>query len=177
MTFFHPFRRGKGQSKKYGNRKIVTQWGTFDSDVEYQYFLVLQQQEKDGKIFNLTIKPSFPLVVERVKITERPFRPDFAYFTKRQPWIEPGPIEKLGELFEELFVDSWRNDLIVCDCKGYLDPGDAATRIFEMKRKLMLALYRIDVKIIQTPQAERQQARRRTKRNTEAALLRKAMKA
>lgn len=126
-----------GQSKKYGNKKVKFDGFTFDSDVEFQRYLLLKEKHRTGEITEFVVKPGFLLKVNGVRIFERAFRPDFRYRENGTQIVE--------------------------DVKGYMDDGDAATKMFRVKCNLVKALYGVDIHIVQTPQAVRSQERRREK--------------
>ena len=136
------FRSGfRGSRAKYGNQRCEEDGYKFDSNVERKRYRVLRELAAAGRITELEIKPSYKLEVNGIRITARAFRPDFRY----------------------------RNEaghLVVEDVKGFMDATDPATRIFEMKCRLMEAIHGIQVQIVQTPDAvRRQEARRRSKAN------------
>jgi hypothetical protein len=67
-----------GQTRKYGNRKVVFDGITFASKKEYGEYLRLRLFEKSGVIVDLRPHPVYPLVVNDVLIYT--YTADFEYF-------------------------------------------------------------------------------------------------
>jgi hypothetical protein len=67
-----------GQTKKYGNRKVVCDGITFASKKEYAEYMRLRLFEKSGVIVNLRPHPVYPLVVNDVLVYT--YTADFEYF-------------------------------------------------------------------------------------------------
>lgn len=105
---------------KYGNRKVVTEDGTFDSEKEYRRWRELKLMERAGEIHSLQRQVPYVLIPtqkdERGKVVEREVRyvADFVY--REKP-----------------------NRLVVEDTKGM------KTKEYIIKRKLML--YRLGIRI------------------------------
>ena len=144
---------------KYKNRKVEHDGYTFDSLAERDRYLVLKEMERAGAIRDLVVKPAYLLQVNGVKIFDRPFHPDFAY-----EWIVCPACDSASHLPVSYVVE---------DVKGYLDPSDAATRIFKVCCRLMLAIHGIEVRIVQTEKTIAQQERRKSKQKTDRQLIRK----
>lgn len=110
---------------KYNAKKVVNRYGTFDSQKEWQRYLVLLDEAKKGKISELERQVKFELFPKQIgsdgKVKERAWNyiADFAYR------------DGLGHL-------------VVEDVKGYR--GGSAYEIFKAKRKAMLYLHGITVK-------------------------------
>lgn len=105
---------------KYGNRKVVTEDGTFDSEKEYRRWRELQLMERAGEIHSLQRQVPYVLIPAqrdaRGKVIEREVRyvADFVY-------------------------REYPNTLVVEDTKGM------KTKEYIIKRKLML--YRLGIRI------------------------------
>lgn len=105
---------------KYGNRKVVTEDGTFDSEKEYRRWRELKMMERAGEIHSLQRQVPYVLIPsqkdENGKVIEREVRyvADFVY--REKP-----------------------NRLVVEDTKGM------KTKEYVIKRKLML--YRLGIRI------------------------------
>lgn len=105
---------------KYGNRKVVTEDGTFDSEKEYRRWRELKLMERAGEIHSLQRQVPYVLIPsqrdENGRVIEREVRyvADFAY--REKP-----------------------NRLVVEDTKGM------KTREYIIKRKLLL--YRLGIRI------------------------------
>ena len=112
---------GAWHSVKYGNRKVQTEDGTFDSVKEYSRWQELKLMERAGEIYELRRQVPFVLIPtqrdDRGKVIEREVK-YIADFTYR---------EKCG------------NRLVVEDTKGM------KTREYILKRKMML--YRNGIRI------------------------------
>lgn len=108
---------------KYGNRKVETEDGTFDSVKEYSRWQELKMMERAGEIYELQRQVPFVVIPaqrdDRGKLVEREVR-YIADFTYR---------EKCG------------NRLVVEDTKGM------RTKEYIIKRKLMM--YRLGIRIIE----------------------------
>lgn len=74
---------------KYRNRKVYVDDMVFDSQHEYERWLVLLQMQEEGKIWGLQRQVPFPLLPsQRIngKVVERPVKyvADFTYTTKAE---------------------------------------------------------------------------------------------
>lgn len=107
---------------KYGNRKVVTEDGTFDSEKEYRRWRELQLMERAGEIHSLQRQVPYVLIPAqrdaRGKVIEREVRyvADFVY-------------------------REYPNTLVVEDTKS----SATKTKEYVIKRKLML--YRLGIRI------------------------------
>lgn len=112
---------GAWHPMKYGNRKVETEDGTFDSVKEYSRWQELKLMERAGEIYELQRQVPFVVIPaqrdDRGKLVEREVK-YIADFTYR---------EKCG------------NRLVVEDTKGM------KTREYILKRKMML--YRLGIRI------------------------------
>lgn len=105
---------------KYGNRKIRTEDGTFDSLKEYRRWQELKLLQRAGDINNLFRQTPFGLIPAQrvnVKVVERAVKyiADFTYWTKD-------------------------GEFVVEDAKG------VRTDVFKIKKKLMLYVHGIQIK-------------------------------
>ena len=102
---------------KYRNTKIVNALGKFDSQGEYERYLVLLQMQKAGEIEQLTRQVKFlliaPVVLDGRKKPAIRYVADFCY---RRDGV-----------------------FIVEDFKGVITP------VYRMKKHMMKALYGIDI--------------------------------
>ena len=112
---------GAWHPMKYGNRKVETEDGTFDSVKEYSRWQELKLMERAGEIYELQRQVPFVVIPaqrdDRGKLVEREVK-YIADFTYR---------ERCG------------NRLVVEDTKGL------KTREYIIKRKLMM--YRLGIRI------------------------------
>jgi len=111
---------------KYGNRKITTQYGTFDSKKEYQRWKELQLLERAGEIEELIRQVKFELIP-----TQR---------------IDGKCVERSMDYIAD-FVYRKDGETVVEDVKGYRDPSSAGYAKFVIKRKMML--YRYGIRIVE----------------------------
>lgn len=108
---------------KYGNRKVVTEDGTFDSEKEYRRWRELKLMERAGEIYELKRQVPFVLIPtqkdEHGKVVERELKyiADFVYLAN----------DGTG----------WRR--VVEDVKGL------KTEVYRIKKKMML--YRNGIRI------------------------------
>ena len=72
---------------KYGNRKVTTPEGTFDSQKEYKRWQELQLLQKAGKISNLERQKKFVLIPKIGKHRETAYIADFCYNEDGKPVI------------------------------------------------------------------------------------------
>lgn len=98
---------------KYNAKPTEVDGIRFDSKAEASQYMDLKIQERLGAIQSLELQPSFPLIVNGVKIGT--YRADFRYI-----------VTKTGET-------------VVRDTKGMKTP------VYTMKKKLVKALYGIDI--------------------------------
>ena len=120
---------------KYGNKKLTTTDGKFDSKLEYYRWCELVILEKSKKISDLKRQVKFVLIP-----------------AQREPDIigKRGGIKK-GKLIEQecsyyadfTYIDK-NGNFVVEDAKGY--KGGDAYALFVVKRKLMLYVHKIKVK-------------------------------
>lgn len=114
----------KGQEmRKYKNKKVVTDAGTFDSKREYNRFIELSLMEKAGMIENLQRQVDYVLVPKQ----------------KRQIALKNGRKSEICIKYRADFVYTKNGQICVEDTKGF------ATKDYIMKRKLMLYIHGIEV--------------------------------
>lgn len=111
----HQRKRGKLGSSKYKNEPTWIDGIRFDSKKEAKRWQELKLLESASQIFNLHRQVRYPLEINGFKVCD--YVADFAY-TKQVLIL---PVE------------------IVEDCKGY------RTQIYKLKKKLMLAVYGIEI--------------------------------
>lgn len=107
---------------KYKSKRIVTEYGTFDSKKEHERYLELKKMQDDGTITDLRCQVPYILIpAQRInnKVVERActYKADFVY--------------------------QFMGDTVVEDVKGYR--RGSAYNIFTIKRKLMLYVHGIKV--------------------------------
>lgn len=102
---------------KYRAKKVSLDGHVFDSRAEARRYAELRLMQKSDDIADLRIHPIFPLVVNGAKISS--YVADFRYY------------------------DSCEDRWVIEDVKS---PVTAKPPAFRMKKKLMLALYGIEVK-------------------------------
>lgn len=104
---------------KYRNNPCDYDGIHFDSEWERERYIELRLAERAGEISGLKVKPRYELIVNGVKICERGFYPDFEYISK----------------------DGIK---VVEDTKSKA----TMTKVYQMKKNLLKALYNLDVKEI-----------------------------
>lgn len=100
---------------KYRNKKTELDGYTFDSKKEANRYAALKQIERAGLISDLELQPSYPMEINGVKVCT--VRPDFQYQDKERGFV-------------------------VEDVKS---PSTAKNPVYRLKKKLMKALYGIDI--------------------------------
>ena len=106
----------KRSRPKYGNKKTTVDGITFDSKWESQRYLYLKSLERAGRVQNLELQPRFIITVNSQKICT--YVADFRYD-------------------KEDAEGNWEH--IIEDAKGVETPE------FKLKKKLMKAVYNIDI--------------------------------
>lgn len=102
---------------KYRNKKVVIDGITFDSKKEAYRYGILKLNQAAGLIRNLKLQVSFPITINNVHICD--YRADFTY---DKPVLD-------GE-----------SQFVAEDVKGIKTPE------YKLKKKLMLAVYQIQIK-------------------------------
>ncbi|MCP3680306.1 MAG: DUF1064 domain-containing protein [Gammaproteobacteria bacterium] len=110
------FSKYKAQSK-YRNKPVEIDGIVFDSLKEGKRYKELKLLEKAGYIFHLELQPEFVLSIHGEQICK--YRADFAYNDSE---------------------DEYSKKYIVEDVKGM------KTQVYKLKKKLMKAIYGIDIK-------------------------------
>ncbi len=109
---------------KFHAQKCIVCGRTFDSKHEAERYLILMDKQKRGEIYGLECQKRFVIIGNQTfgkkHIRETVYIADFVYY------------------------DSWNNQMVVEDAKGYRK--GAAYQIFVIKRKLMLQKYGIWVR-------------------------------
>lgn len=113
------------KANKYRAKKITTDEGVFDSQMEYKRWCELRTMERARLITKLERQIEYPLVVNGVKIGK--FTADHRWEASGKVWVE--------------------------DVKGVI------VRDFTLRKKLMLAIYGIDVMV--WPERKRKGKRRK----------------
>lgn len=104
---------GIRRTAKYNAHRLTIGGESFDSQMEYSRYKMLQLLERSGDIRNLKRQPRFDLVVNGVKVGY--YKADYEY---------------------DLTTTGAH---IVEDCKGFKTP------VYRLKKKLVKALYGIDI--------------------------------
>jgi hypothetical protein len=104
---------------KYGNRKTILDGHSFDSAREAREYLYLKAREKAGEISRLELHPVYKFIVEGVNIGR--FTPDFQYY------------------------DNKTKKFHVIDVKS---PATASETAFRIRKKLLWALYGIELEVV-----------------------------
>ena len=112
----------KPKKNKYNAKKVKFDGYTFDSRAEYRHYLLLIKRQNDGEIIDLVVHPKFNIVINKVKIAS--YTADFQYTDLK---LKPHP------------------NRVVVDVKS---PPTAKKRDFVLVKKLMLAVFGIDVIIV-----------------------------
>lgn len=69
---------------KYFNKKITVNGVKFDSQKEYEYWLVLQHREKNGEIENLRRQERYQIIPKQEGERAAHYTADFAYYDRKQ---------------------------------------------------------------------------------------------
>ena len=116
------------QRPKYGNKKIIVNGETFDSQKEARRNTTLRQMEQLGMITGLRRQVRFELVP-----------------AQKDP--ETGKvIERAIDYVADFCYQDADGKTVVEDVKGYRNTADAAYRIFVIKRKLMRWIHGIEIR-------------------------------
>ena len=120
---------------KYGNKKIITQDGTFDSRKEYFRYKELSLLAKAGAIQNLKRQVKFVLIPTQYESSTEVYQKGEK---KGQP--KPGRVIEKECAYYADFVYELNGEKVVEDTKG------VKTKEYIIKRKLMLYIHGIKVK-------------------------------
>ena len=120
---------------KYGNRKVVTADGEFDSKREYERWCELKFLETAGKITCLNRQFKFLLIPAHYESYER-------ISAKTGKKLKDGSrcIEKECSYIADFVYYTPEGELVVEDAKG------VRTEAYIIKRKLMLEIYGVRIK-------------------------------
>lgn len=118
--------------RKYRNKKAEADGFTFASEKERNRYLVLKQQQAAGEIRNLRLQVTYDLRVNEVLICK--YVADFVY----ERFANDKDEKNYDALVKFSPLGYWYQ--IVEDVKGY------RTRVYSIKRKLMLACLGIKIK-------------------------------
>lgn len=129
-----------GSNRKYGNKKVEIDGETFDSLKEARRGKELEMLEQAGAIRGLQRQVRFELI-PTIREPET---------VGKRGGIKPGKVIERGVEYIADFVyqDAETGETVVEDVKGYRDTNSAAYKIFVLKRKLMLHIYKVRVKEI-----------------------------
>lgn len=121
-------------ANKYKARKVITEYGTFDSVKEYKRYKYLKALEEVGAITDLRRQVEFELIPEAREAGEM--------ITKgaHKGEIKPGKLIERKCVYYADFVYTEHGETVVEDVKGLKLPE------YIIKRKLMLYRYNICVK-------------------------------
>lgn len=126
--------RKSTKKNKYNNKKIVNEFGTWDSKKEYQRYLVLKDAEANGVISNLELQPKFELIPA--------IREEYVKHLKTKDKVETRTVQ-LAITYTADFAYYKGTDFIVEDVKASkLCLSDK----YVLKKKMMLALKGIQIK-------------------------------
>lgn len=114
---------------KYGNKKVLADGITFDSEKEWLRYLELTLALKSGLIADLKIHPSFDIVVNGEKVCT--YVSDFSYKIYKNTVRDGETLTWDGDRFFLLVVE---------DVKGVRTP------IYRLKKKLFEVLYGINLR-------------------------------
>lgn len=128
-------RRTNGSGRKYGNRKVNTEDGTFDSVKEARRNAELKLLEAAGEITDLRRQVRFELI---------PAQREPDTFGPRGGVKKGKVIEQAVYYVADYVYKDADDETVVEDVKGYRD--GAAYKVFVIKRKLMLLVHGIRVK-------------------------------
>jgi len=107
---------GRNAKSKYSARRVEVKGITFHSQREAARWQELMLMNQAGEVSNIRLQVAYPIVVNDVHVCT--YIADFVYI----------------ETYRGISIE------IVEDCKGY------QTAVYRMKRKLMKAIYGIDIR-------------------------------
>ena len=119
---------------KYGNKKIVTDDGEFDSRKEYQRWCELKLMQRAGQITHLTRQKKFLLIPSQYETFERISEKTGKRLTDGRRCIE----QECSYVADFVYCLA-NGELVVEDAKGFRTEG------YIIKRKLMLQVYGIKI--------------------------------
>lgn len=110
------------KNSKYRAKRILADGHSFASLAEYVRYTQLKLLERAGELKNLVLQPRYVFKVNNITIGA--YVADFSY------------------------TDTRSGRVVVEDVKGYTSPNSVPWKLFQYKRKLLKALYNIEVQII-----------------------------
>lgn len=120
---------------KYGNRKVHTAEGVFDSEHEYQRWMELKLLERAGKISGLRRQEKFSLIPTQYETYER-----FSEKTGKRLKDGSRCVERECCYIADFAYSDENHNLVVEDAKG------VRTEEYKIKRKLMLFVHGIRIR-------------------------------
>ena len=125
-----------GQTKKYGNKKVVYNGIKFDSEREGNRYLFLCEQQRQGLITDLWVHPKYELIPKVGHIETEQLK------TKTKQKIV---VDQLAITYTADFLYRKNGKLVVEDVKmsPYMIPEK-----FELKAKLLYWRYRIKIRLV-----------------------------
>ena len=152
----------KPSKSKFGNKKITTADGTFDSKLEWHRWLFLKEAEKNGQIRALRRQVKYTLipaqykpvevklktktkVVDKLVTRAVTYTADFVY---EKPTGEKIGVDVYKRIDGEMLVERVPQEIfvrVVEDAKG--KPNDR----WSMKKALMLSVHHIEVREVKKP--------------------------
>ena len=124
---------------KYGNKKVIVDGITFDSQKEAHRYFELKLLQRAGQIQNLELQKEFELIPAQYEYYAR-------YGKKGQRLKDGARCVEQSCVYKADFAYTENGKTVVEDVKGYRDPKSAGYARFVIKRKLMLHIYGIKIK-------------------------------
>lgn len=118
---------------KYGNKKVVNQYGSFDSKKEFERYLVLLDMEKKGEISGLERQVPYEVIPAQYEIVSIQTKTK----TKKQKRLK----ERAAYYYAD-FTYVKDGNLVVEDVKACAQFQDD---VYRLKRKLMLHVHNIAI--------------------------------
>lgn len=126
--------KGFGKRPKYGNKKVINEYGTFDSKREWERYKQLLLMEKEGLISNLQRQVPFiviPAIYEDVEVK-----------LKTKSKIVRKVVQSASKYIAD-FVYVEDGKVVVNDSKASYDFQDP---VYRLKKRLMKYFHNIDIK-------------------------------
>lgn len=118
---------------KYGNKKVVNQYGSFDSKKEFERYLVLLDMEKKGEISNLERQVPYEIIPAQYEVVSIQLKMK----VKKQKRIK----ERATYYYAD-FTYVKDGSTVVEDVKASAQFQD---EVYRLKRKLMLYVHNITI--------------------------------
>ena len=122
--------------RKYGNHKVENAFGVFDSTLEWDRFLFLQNRQKEGEISDLKRQVEFLLLPSQ-------YRKDIKHLKTKDK--EYDRLVERACTYKADFTYIRDGRLVVEDCKG---SREIITEASKLKKKLLLYIHNIELKYI-----------------------------